>query len=389
MPARLSGPDRALLFGGGAVFLAIVLAALLLVRSADGGEDNASSYSTGSGGAKAAYLLLQTLGYRVSRSEQPPAELTDPASTILILAEPSEPPDDQDRAAIQHFLERGGRVIATGLVGSRFLSAAAAPDPIRGLDWKRAQAASPSPITTAAPAITIRPSASWPAAAPAALALYTCEDAAVVAVFARGAGDAYWWASATPLTNAGVTQPGNLEFLLASLGPANARRVIFDEYFHGARQSLAVTVLRSPVKWLLVQLAVGALIVLWTYARRRGPIMAPPAESRLVPLEFVRTLGSLYERAGAASIAVAVAERRFRYRLTRRLAMSSTAPTDSLERAVRQRWPAGADGLADTLRSCEAAASDERLTSRQALRLVRSLAARAASLNLFSTKESL
>ena len=39
-------------------------------------------------------------------------------------------------------------------------------------------------------------------------------------------------ASATPLTNAGITQPGSLEFLLAAIGDKQTR-VLFDEYVHG------------------------------------------------------------------------------------------------------------------------------------------------------------
>src|SRR5579864_2182064 len=46
-----------------------------------------SSYSPSWDGAKGAFLLLQNLGYNVSRWEQPPTQLPQAANEVLILAE--------------------------------------------------------------------------------------------------------------------------------------------------------------------------------------------------------------------------------------------------------------------------------------------------------------
>jgi len=197
-----------------------------------------------------------------------------------------------------------------------------------------------------------------------------------------GAGTAYWWAAATPLTNAGLREAGNVEFFLEQIGAPGERRVLFDEYFHGARPTLGASMLRSPVKWILAQAALVLAAVLLTWSRRSGPILLPATESRLSPLEFVRTLGSLYGRAGAAGVAVDVAYRRFRFHLGRRLGMSSTASIDSTTRAVALRWPIDAQTLATTLRQCEAARDDAGLSARTALSLVQALGGHARDLGL-------
>lgn len=382
MPVALNRGDRNLLLAGGGVFLLLVIGALAFTAGSSDRSDNPTTYSAGSTGAKAAYLLLQSSGYRVERWERPPGELSAPASSTLVLAEPFQPATEDERASIRRFLEGGGHVIATGIWGASFLSTTATPDPVGGLAWKRVLSASPSAVTRAAPAITLAPQASWNREAFADV-LYANDDDAVVVRVGVGAGEALWWASATPLTNAGLREPGNLDFFLACLGPAQARRVLWDEYFHGRRRSLVGSALASPVKWLLVQLGVVALAVLVTFSRRSGPIVVPAVESRLSPLEFVRTLGALYQRAGAASVAVDIAYQRFRYWLTRRLAMPGQAPAADVAEAVRARWHVDDDALGRTLRACEAARRDPDLDPRTALTLIQALAAYAATFQLF------
>jgi hypothetical protein len=97
----------------------------------------------------------------------------------------------------------------------------------------------------------------------------------------------------------------------------------------------------------------------------------------------VRTLGHLYERAGAASAAVDVTYSRFRYLLTRRLGVPPDATPEVLEGAVRERYGTVDADLRPTLEACEAARSHEDLKPAGALRLVRALHAHATVLELF------
>ena len=383
MPIQLSAGDRKLFLIAGGVFLLLVATALILAKGPDSVQEIPTTYSVSSSGAKAAYLLLKASGYRVERWEQPPGELPEAAGTTLILAEPSDAPTTEERKHLRQFVENGGHVIATGAFVGLFLpQSGIVPAPLSGMTWKKLSAQSPSSVTHAASEITLAPQAYWEPES-FALPLYGDGDKQMVVKYKFGKGEVIWWASATPLTNAGLKEPGNLEFFLACIGSEPQTRILWDEYFHGYRRSLTASIQSSPVKWIFLQFALFTLAILLTYSRRSGPISIPARETRLSPLEFVRTLGALYKQANAASVAVDICYHRFRYWLTRRLGMASNASVDELERAIRERWNFQDASFNATLRDCESAPYDSTLKPRAALQLVRSLDDYAAKLKLF------
>ena len=371
MPVVLTRTDRRLLMGGGLAFVTLIVLAVVLSSSGVDAREHPTSYSTGSSGAKAAYLLLQAIGYQVERREDPLEDLQGGEGVTLVLAEPIETPTAAARQALRRFMERGGRVVATGLAGATYLEHSAVLDPVRGLTWERVRATSPSAVTRAAPVITLAPRSSWPSQT-RAIPLYGADEARVVRL-TIGAGDAIWWAAATPLTNAGLREPGNLEFFLACIGPPGERRIVWDEYTHGHRRTLGGSIVNSPVKWIAVQVGLLAALVLWTHARRSGPIMPAPVDSRLSPLEFVRTLGSLYQRANASTVAVDIAHERVRTRLARQLGIPPQATPDDVERALAGRGRQDAGDLGAALRASDAARRLTRLAPQQALALVQRL----------------
>jgi hypothetical protein len=114
----------------------------------------------------------------------------------------------------------------------------------------------------------------------------------------------------------------------------------------------------------------------------------PIREVRLSPLEFVETLGSLYQRAGTASVAVDICYRRFRYWLTRRLGIAPNTEMEGLASVIRDRWGFTGDRFTGeqfitTMKQCESASSDPFLRGPVALRLLQELDGCAADLKLF------
>lgn len=372
MPTSLiTAGDRKLLLVAVGVSLLLVTVSFVVSDRSDT-ADMPTTYSAGSGGAKAAYLLLEAAGYPVRRWEQSVGGLPAGLRATFIVAEPAEFPTAEERAAVRRFIENGGRVIAIGTAGAYFLPEhGAVPEPFAGLTWRQFSSQSPSSITRATPEITLAPAAYWDSAA-FALPLYGDGDRWRVIKYDVGSGEAIWWASATPLTNAGLREPGNLAFFLACIGDPD-RPVFWDEYSHGYRLSASRAAVDSGFRWIGLQLVLVAAAVLLTYSRRSGPTLEAAADNRLSPLEFVRTLGSLYQRAGAASIAVDITYQRFRYRLTRHLNMPSDAPAHELERAVRDRWRIDDPALGELLRACESARADAKLGAHAALKLTQSL----------------
>jgi hypothetical protein len=382
MPLRVDPRDRKLLLGALCVFVLLIVGAIVFGGEAGQKEEIPSSYSTASGGARAAYLLLQNSGYKVQRWERPLQQLPSAKGKTLILAGPSEAPTREERERLKTFLSDGGRVIATGMFVGTFLPEnESVPDFVGAMNWKKVSALSPSEITRAAPEIVLAPEAQWSSYSPA-YPLYGEKDHALVVKYPYGRGEVLWWASATPMTNAGLKERGNLEFFLACLGGAKSE-ILWDEYIHGYRETLALSIAHSPVKWLVLQMALLGLAVVATFSRRSGPLCKPAAEVRLSPLEFVQTLGGLYERAGTASVAVDICYQRFRYWLTKRLGLGSNVPISDLEIAVRERWALGDEHLTAILRRCESAKNDPYLHGPEALHLVQELDEYAVRFRLF------
>lgn len=382
MPLKVDPRDRKLLLGSAIVFVLLIAGAVVFGGDAGQRQDAPSSYSTASGGAKAAYLLLSESGYNVRRWERPLTDLPKNADTTVILADPLEAPTREERESIKSFLSEGGRIIATGMFSGTFLPEnESVPDELLGMTLKKASAVSPSPITRAAPEITIAPQSRWPSYS-AAYSLYGDGDEIVVVKYPYGRGEVLWWAAATPLTNAGLKEHGNLEFLLASVGDTKAP-ILWDEYVHGYRETLESSLAHSPLKWLFLQLAILGLAVLATFSRRSGPISAAVTDVRLSPLEFVKTLGGLYENAGTASVAVDICYQRFRYWLTRRVGVANNISVNDLESAVRDRFAPKDEHFAGILRRCESAKSDPYLSESEALHLVQELDQYASRWKLF------
>jgi Domain of unknown function (DUF4350) len=384
LPIQLSKGDRKLMSIAGVALLLMIAIAAFFAKPVNSQRQLATTYSTASGGAKAAYLLLKESGYDLQRWEESPTELSTPLGKTLILAEPSDSPTLEERVAIRHFVERGGKLIASGAhVGFYLPSDGVVPDPLEGESWKQLSAKSPSSITRAAPQITLAPGAYWNST-PFAIPLYGNNDHNMVVKYQYGQGEVLWMASATPLTNAGVKLPGNLEFLLASFGQPKEQKILWDEYFHGYRNTLTSSVSHTPVKWMFLQFALLAIVIVLTYSRRSLPVCVPSKEVRLSPLEFVRTLGALYEQADAASVAVDIYYQRFRYWLTRRLGLSAGVPVKELETAIRERWNVQDPDLNAVLQSCESAPYHTGMPPADALKLFQKLHDYSAKFELFS-----
>lgn len=375
MRIKLERGDQRLLIAGGIALLLIVAATAYLSPPEDEPVFFPSSYSAASGGAKAAYLLLEEMGYSVERWSYSPQELPHPnRGDTLVLANPFMGASQVERDAITAWLEGGGRLLLTGSVGANFIPQRHLEDAKADLFQSRIySAAAPSLLNRGAQQVKLKAEAFWkPSEAPAAVAFGDEEHAAVVS-FPYGGGEVVWWAGATPLTNAGLKEAGSVELLLNSVGGIAGQHIFWDEYFHGERRSLASYIKRTPLFWGFGQAAVLMLLLMAGFSRRSGPVRPLATEPRLSPLEFVDSLGGLYQRARAGSAAVQVAHQRFRYLLIKRLGLGSNATTRELTAAVRDRLGWKEPGLNQLLYRCESAERDPELRDDDALALVQGL----------------
>ena len=384
MPIGIAPADRKLLLLGGTLMLVMLLTVAILSPPQDQGElPVPSTYSGQSGGAAAAYRLLERLHYPVQRWENPPTEL--PAArgnVLLILAGPTQPPTAKERKTLTDFVEGGGHVLFTsgnvkGLGNTKdyFADANVSGKP-GDPNFVTVLAMIPSRITRDAKQVSLQPGAYWGELTPEQLSLYGADGGSAVVSWKKGDGEILWWAGSTPLTNAGITRDDNLRFFLNSVGnwtAKNTYHIYWDEYFHGQRSSLWSYVAKTPLVWSALQIALLALAVLFTFSRRSGPIYIPAESSRLWPLEFVDTLGGLYERAGAASSAISVSYLRLRNLLTRQLSLPSGTQDAELAAAAEQRLGWKSSGLGEVLARTAVARREEQFPSRDALKIVQEL----------------
>lgn len=328
-----------------------------------------SSYSAAQDGAKAAYTLLGEMGYRVERWTRPPGELPPPSpDVVVILAGPSIPASDEEQRQLRGFVAEGGRVLVTGMAGADMLGADGVElTPSNADEWLKFAAEVPAPLTLHAPEIAMQSYVRCVHPRSGGQRYYGDRDGATVMKFPAGKGWVIWWAGDSPLTNAGITRASNLALFLNSVGPPGPTRVLWDEYFHGVRSGLWHYLARTPLPWALLQVLVLAVFVIITFGRRSGVLRPMTHESRLSPLEFVATLGGLYERRRQAAGALDIAYSHFRFLLTRRLGIPSSSTTADLTRSVQARAGWTVPRFARTLEEIDAALQLQNVTEPKAL----------------------
>ncbi|HEX4066547.1 MAG TPA: DUF4350 domain-containing protein [Acidobacteriaceae bacterium] len=310
------GGDWRFLLGFTAVVLGLIVVTGILAPDREDRNPVPTTWNSGAAGAKAAWLLLAQLGYNEVRWERPESELSsiDAAHATLVLAEPSPSltafSDKTRKQPFIDFLHRGGRILATGSLSAILLPDAAVSTSDR-LYTELCFTTPDGPGSLAsAGEVEMAARVRWNRNDPSVRVEQLCGSDPVVVSYAVGRGQIIWWASATPLTNRGLHNDGNLRLLLASVG-ATDRTVYFDEYLHGINASPWTTTRGTPLTGILIQIGCIAALLLFSFARGSGPHRALVQPPRASPLEFVESMGALYAKAGVGSVAVAAAQRRF------------------------------------------------------------------------------
>lgn len=363
---RKPGSDRRFLLGFTGVVIVLIVITGILAPNREDRDPVPTTWNSGAAGAKAAWLLLAQLGYREVRWERPESELSgvEAAHTTLVLADPSPSfpafTDKNRKQPFLDFLRRGGRIVATGSMSALLLPGARVASSDRlYTDLCYTTPAGPDALARAGELAMAAPDR-WALEDPSVRVAQLCGDEPVVVSYAVGEGQVIWWASSTPLTNHGLHNDGNLRLLLASVG-SRERTVYFDEYMHGINQSSWTATRGTPLTAIILQTCCVGGLLLFSLARGSGPrrtLVQPPRAS---PLEFVESMGTLYAKAGASSVAIAAAHRR----LMEFLAQQGGIPPETLRSgpeavaaAVHARFGCDTAALAADLEAVEQAKYD-------------------------------
>jgi hypothetical protein len=351
--------DRAVLIGSGVLLLLVAGISVLAPAAPRQGEDFPCSYAIGNGGAKATYLLLKELGYEIDRWDASAEALPEEGDGVVLIAVEPFAVSEGWKQRVVRFARAGGRVLVTGSAGgSLFPGGGTRIDDSFDPRARPYRSLVPSPLTRAAPVIRMASGPSWHGAPGAVVPLYGDADRVVAVSRTEGRGRIVWWSDATPITNAGLDEDGNLSLLLDFVGPVEDTQILWDEASHGHGRSLLAYLAKTPLPWGMLQLGLLFLAVCLSHSRRSGPERAGNEPARHSPLEFVKTLGELYRRAGAAPAAVEVYLVRFKGLLARRLGVPMATPAARLAAAAAARLGADENELLALLGEADVAVID-------------------------------
>lgn len=380
---NLEPRDRRMLIVCTAIVSSMIVL-LAVFAPAQGADDPVpSSFGTGNHGAKAAYLTLARLGYKIQRWNDSLDLLANSADahSTLILAAPY--PDDPiaQRAAIKAFLDRGGRIVAAGASAVMLLPDASSAPILGSLSQDCSAVAVGFDNEAAALDVHIRRVAYWSDPRPGVRTQYICDGKAVVVTYKEGKGEVVWWGDTLPLENSGISMGGNLELLLRSIGPAKTTRVYWDELLSGEPPSTWSKASGTPIYIAAAQASLVAALMFLSYGRRNGPLRPDPLVSRASPIEFVYSLGGLFHKAHTSNAAVAIAYQRMRRVLQLKFGILSSASAADAAQVLNKRLGDDAGTLATSLKQAEAVSRGEEIHEGKALTLVQVLHQQETKLN--------
>jgi hypothetical protein len=289
-----------------------------------------TSYDASSDGFRAAYLLLDELGYAVERSKRPAGG----AARLLLFPDAS-----QDKAYLLDSWIREGGILILGVDKPEFAGHLGMSLKIQTMADPGQESASGAGIARLAGG-TIR--VEWPGQAGEVWA--KAGEQPAVTMFQRGRGEIWLLNRPQLLTNRQLPQADNA-VLLCRLAEAavhkRSGKLAFDEYFHGMheRPGVAELLFEPPTLWVTLQGLALLGVVLWHFAPRFGtPRPAVVASRRRSKEEFLDAMASLLERKGDYTDSFRTAWEDFVREIGRELGLPAGTPVDRiLDEAERRR----------------------------------------------------
>lgn len=116
----------------------------------------------------------------------------------------------------------------------------------------------------------------------------------------EGEGRIFWSADHDWIKNGLIASDDNLTMALHLLSPATGKLTAFDEYHHGFQAPERWwEVLSGPLFALTIQGAVALALFFWAAGFRFGTPQHPAAATPRAAVEYVQSMGNVYNRAGA------------------------------------------------------------------------------------------
>jgi hypothetical protein len=254
---------------------------------------SSSSYATSPAGLAAYASVLQRSGHPVRRVRTPIAERRPSTGETLIVLEPDVIEEDEAQA-IARWVSDGGRLVAGG--GDPSWLSQVVPDAPEWRPGGPLRRATLVPVAETADVRTVLGAngGGWRDVG-GALPVIGPADGPLLVVTNVGEGSVALLADPSPLQNRRLAYADGAALGVALAG-GERRPVAFLETVHGYGSGSGFGGLPGRVKWVIIGLALTALVAIWSVGRRLGP----PEDSDIVPspprVEYVDALATALVR---------------------------------------------------------------------------------------------
>jgi hypothetical protein len=199
-------------------------------------------------------------------------------------------------------------------------------------------------------------------------------DRALVVDYRHGLGRIVLLSDPYIVANNGIRLRDNLQLAVNLV--ASGGLIAFDEYHQGrgvTENAIVAYFSGTPVLPIFGQLALLALLVLWSRGRRFARPLPLPAIDRRSKLEFVASMAELQERSRAYDLAIENIYSRTRRVLARFAGVDYNSSRSEIAKRVASRSSLNSHQLETLMRQCEETINGAQISWRQAIDLVKRL----------------
>jgi hypothetical protein len=210
---------------------------------------------------------------------------------------------------------------------------------------------------------------------PAPVAYLDSNKGTLLIDYAHGAGRIVLLSDPYMVANGGIRLADNLQLALNVVGADAGGVIAFDEYHQGRAVTgnpLFAYFSGTPILWIVAQVSLVVLVLLWTGGRRFARPLPVPAVDRRSSLEFVASMAELQQRARAYDLAIENIYTRLRRVLVRHAGLGHNSTRMEIAERVAARSSGRLDPvrLEQLMRECEEAINSGGVDSRKSLELV-------------------
>ncbi|HUK90347.1 MAG TPA: DUF4350 domain-containing protein [Blastocatellia bacterium] len=352
-------------------------------RGASEGEENGnrSSYLSSPYGTMAYYNLLEQSGLPVVRYTRSYKLLnTQPnIGTLIVIAPPiGNNPTPDELKSLAEWVEAGGLLIVIDRaifidIGAHVSISTSPADggsklgPLQPASY--AEGVQHVDVTEYATRVNLK--------SPSTVDYIGDNQGAILAGAKAGKGKVLCLTEPYIVANNGIGKADNLAVALNILGARPPGQIAFDEYHHGYGSDglfggggLLGYFHGTPVPWIVAQIALIGLLLIYNQGRRFGRPTPVRQDKRTTNLEFVSSMATITRLARATGLAMQNIYGEFHRRLCRYCGMPSNTSNARLAAAASRRGTAPEPELMDVLVRCGQVAGGAYVSDAEMLDLV-------------------